>query len=1090
MEKFTIKKGLLCMFIICSVMTAAAQQTLTFMGQDNLGGYVRLHHAVIENVTQGWLDTLFYPDTILFLSGVGVPNYGEDYVFSVSQNTPNPFSGATDFTMRMPYSDRVIIGVFDLSGRKITDLVRQCEAGVHTFRVWLNSPQQYVLTVRTSRETASVKMLNTGNGGRDHIMYQGNGDALKLSRGGEHPFEQGDLFRIVGFRQAGNTFLPSDTVEITTLPESPVLLTFTLWEEMPIVRHFTDTNTLFIPDGEVCNGSCYGTMNMQVAGYAPDATLQSIEELLYVRLKMEHSYLSDLWIQLKCPNEQSATILNKYNSGSSSCSSLIPSTDWGWNGSGSLYARLGYYYKPDGNSACDPAANPMGAGWNYCWSNDTTMGQTYACGNAHVYEDCNHINTTNPFYPDGQNCVDSTDVATLTNVYHPDQSFASLIGCPLNGLWQIRIIDGWITDNGYVEEAEIAFRITESIPADVPYVITGSVHSVMATSVSCDGFVLSEGGASVTERGICWDTLPEPTLSSSYVPAGAGTGTFTATLTGLEPATSYYCRAYATNAIGTSFGETIQFTSGNYLIPTVATGEVSAITDSSAVAGGMVINDGGQPVTEQGICWGLTATPTLADSHVAAAMTSSGFSCAMSGLVSATNYYVRAYATNSIGTAYGAVVSFTTEAGLPTVSLDSITTIGSSYATCHGTLVSDGGDPATLVGLCWASSPNPTIADNHVEWSGGVGSFSRAISGIHDSVCYVRPYATNVTGTVYGNTLMFSPDTMPTSVQVSLVHLDHNYATIRVTIVCDSTTAIANRGLCMDTLPQPDLSDLDFSATGTDNTFNIHVGNLERASTYYLRGHCLSNGTLLYSDDFVLLTVAEDGQACVGAPTLTDYEGHVYNTVQVGSQCWMRTNLYTTYFFDGTAIPSGDVGAGSYSDYEPYYYHLTYYSNLIPTYGYAYNWKALTKNSTTTNVDSQGICPDGWHVPNDEEWGILRSYTGNHYGCGDDTNSVAKALADVSGWNSSTANCSPGAYPSNNNLTGFSAFPSGGHYHNTFQSGEVAYIWSRSNHYTFDTSPYYSYAHVFKISYNGQALSLSGSYSYERAFAVRCVRDY
>ena len=1077
------------MFIICCMTPAVAQQTLTFTGQDNNGTYVQLHHVVIEDVSQGWADTLFYPDTVLFLSGVGLPNYGEEAVFSVSQNTPNPFSGATDFTMRMPYPDRVIIGVFDLSGRKITDLVRQCEAGVHTFRVWLNSPQQYVLMVRTSRETASIKMLNTGNGGRNHIIYIGGGDCLKVNRSETHPFEEGDLMRVVGFRQSDNLFQSSDTVEITSISLEPILLVFKEEEHLSFVRHFVDTNTLFIPDGVECNGSCFGTMNIRVSGYAPDAVLQSIEQLPYVRLKIEHSYLADLWIQLKCPNEQTATILNKHNSGSSGCSSQIPAADWGWNESGSLNARLGHYYKPDGYPACDPAANPMGAGWNYCWSNDTMMGQTYACGAAHVYEDCNHVNTTNPFYPDGQNCVDSTDVATLTNVYHPDQPFTSLIGCPLNGIWQIRIIDGWTTDNGYAEEAEIAFRTTVTTPVDVPYVITGIPHSITPTTAECDGSVLSEGVSPVIERGICWDTMSNPTLSSSYVSSGAGAGDFSATLSGLEASTIYYYRAYATNAVGTAYGETVQFTSGSYMIPTVTTSEVSDITDSSAIAGGSVVDDGGQPVIEQGLCWGVTPTPTIADSHIAASSTTGSFSCVMTGLASATQYYVRAYATNSIGTAYGAVVSFTTNAGLAVVSLDSITMIGSSYATCHGTLVSDGGDPATTVGLCWTSSPNPTIADNHIEWSGEEGTFSRTIGGIHDSVCYVRPYATNVAGTVYGNTLIFSPDTMPTSVQVSLVHLDHNYATMRVTIVCDSTANIANRGLCMDTLPQPDTSDVDISASGTSNTFDIHVGNLERATIYYFRGHCLFNGALLYSDDFVLLTVAEDGQPCVGTPTLTDYEGHVYNTVQVGSQCWMRTNLYTTHFFDGTAIPNGNVGAGSYSDYLPYYYYLTYNTNQILTYGYAYNWKALTKNSTTTNVNAQGICPDGWHIPDDTEWGVLRSYTGNYYGCGDDTTSVAKSLADVSGWNNSTANCSPGAYPSNNNLTGFSAFPSGGHYNSTFQSGEVAYFWSRSNHYTFDTSPYYSYAHVFKISYNSQNLSQT-SYSYSRAFAVRCVRDF
>ena len=1087
MNGIHIKNGLLSLFIFCSMMTAGAQQSLTFKGQDAMGNYVQLHHVVIEDVSQGWTDTLFYPDTILFLSEVGVPNYDQEEVFSVSQNVPNPFDGVTDFTMTLPSADHVVIGVFDMMGRKVTSKSLRLPAGAHVFRVWLNVPQQYLLTVRTSRESTSIKMVNYGVAQGNHIAYSGEyplSFPLKIRGGGG--YESGDLLHITGFRVVDGHFLPSETVEITTIPEESVILTFAVLGVISDVRHFTDTNTLFVTYGAECEGGCIGTMNLHVSGYAPGTVLQSMEELPYIRLKMEHSYLGDLWIQVACPNEQTATILKKYpTTNSSQCSSLIPANGWGWpNSAGPIESHLGMFYYIDGSPACDPSANPMGECWNYCWSNDTSHAQTYACGTAHVWEACNHFYSYNPSINGStDNFVAATNMTTMSNVYHPDQSFTSLIGCPLNGLWQIRIIDVWTYDNGYVEEAEIALHVPITCPVDSPYVATGALTSITRTSAFCSGEVLSDGLAPVTERGFCWDTLPEPTVTSEYVAVGTGIGSFSALITGLMAETTYYCRAYATNTYGTVYGETVIFTTDANIFPTVTTGVVTAVTDSSAVVDGAIMDDGGLPVLERGICWAVNSEPTLADNYIIAPTDTDSFSCALTNLLSATHYYARAYATNAVGTGYGAVVDITTEYGLPSVSLDSITMIGSSYATCHGTLLSDGGDPAATVGLCWALSPNPTAADNHVEWGGEVGAFNRTIGGIHDAVCYVRPYATNIAGTVYGNTLMFTPDTIPTSMQVALVHLDHDYATMRVTIVCDSTAMITNRGLCMDTLPQPDTSDVDFSATGTANTFDIHVGNLERASTYYLRGHCLSNGTLLYSDDLVLLTVAEDGQPCIGTPTLTDYEGHVYNTVQVGSQCWMRSNLYTTHFFDGTAIPSGSVGAGSYSEYEPYYYHLTYNTSQIPTYGYAYNWKALTKNSTTTNVNAQGICPDGWHIPDDAEWVILRNYTGNNYGCGDDTTSVAKALADVSGWNNSTANCSPGAYPGNNNLTGFSAFPSGGHYQNTFQSGEAAYFWSRS------LNPgVYSACRAFKISYNQQVLSQTFN-PYQWAYPVRCVRD-
>jgi len=1074
-----------------------AQPSIRLTGQDSHGSYVQLHHAVIEDITQEWSDTLFYPDTILVLSGVGLENYERVEKLTLLQNTPNPFDGVTDFTLMMPNEDKVSIEVFDMAGRKVTGKSQRLSAGAHTFRVWLNTPQQYLLMVRTTREKVSIKMVNNGSGGSSHIAYNGEyalSYTLKSSRSGG--YEDGDLLRVTGFRQVNGLFLPSETMEITTIPDETVVLTFATLGELSGVRHFVDTNTVLIPDGVECDGDCFGTMNIHIYGYDPDAVLQSIEQLTYVRLKMEHERIGDLWIQLVCPNEQSATIMTKSWSGQSSqyngCASLIPLLYWGWPGGNNepQYAHFGCYDIHNSNPSCDPTVNPMGECWNYCWSMDTTHGQTYACGGSRVWESCNHFTTYNPsFNGSTNNYVAATDVTTLSNMYKPDESFSYLVGCPLNGLWQIRVLDALNADNGYVEEAEIAIDVPIACPIDSPYVASGAVTSVTRNSVVCSGEVLSEGLATVTERGFCWDTLPNPTLAASNMAVGSGMGTFTATLTGLTAGTPYYCRAYATNAYATVYGETVTFTTDANVAPSLMTVQVSSITDTSAIVGGLIVNDGGVPILERGICWGLTDVPTLTDSYVTTSTASDSFSCVLTNLTSASHYYARAYATNAVGTGYGDVVDFTTEIGLPAVALDSITNIGSSYATCHGALLTDGGDATAVVGLCWSANPTPTLTDNHVEWNGTVGAFQQIIGGIHDTLCYVRPYATNAMGTVYGNILSFAPDTIPTSVHLSLIHLDHNYATMRVTIVCDSSAAISNRGLCLDTLPQPDLSNRNFPTTSTDNVFDILVDSLERASTYYLRGYCVSNGTLLFSDDYLLLTVAEDGQPCIGTPTLTDHEGHVYNTVQVGSQCWMRTNLYTTHYTDGTAIPYGGTGAGAYSMYEPYYYKLTYNTDLLPTYGYAYNWKALTQNSTTTNVNVQGICPDGWHIPDASEFGVLRNYTGAHYACGEDTNSVAKALADVSGWNTSTANCSPGAYPSNNNLTGFSAYPSGGHYQYTFQVGEVAYIWSRTNHYTFDSTPYYSYAHVFKISYNGQMLA-EASYYYDRAFPVRCVRNY
>lgn len=92
-----------------------------------------------------------------------------------------------------------------------------------------------------------------------------------------------------------------------------------------------------------------------------------------------------------------------------------------------------------------------------------------------------------------------------------------------------------------------------------PTVVTLGMESIASTSAVARGEVVSENGSAVTERGICWSTSPDPTLSDTHVAAGSGTGEFTATLDGLASSTTYYVRAYATNEYGTAYGNNVSF---------------------------------------------------------------------------------------------------------------------------------------------------------------------------------------------------------------------------------------------------------------------------------------------------------------------------------------------------------------------------------------------------------------------------------------------------------------------------------------------------------------------------------------------------
>lgn len=226
-------------------------------------------------------------------------------------------------------------------------------------------------------------------------------------------------------------------------------------------------DTIFLPDGVNCGGGCAYQSPVKFTSFSSGARIQSADDILYLRIKMEHSYVGDLYIELACPEQQTVKILNKYgSSGSAACAANIPQP-WGWQQTSSVShsAHLGIVGDAN-NSAekCDPDYNPIGQPWNYCWSENTNpqYGYSYARGNKRIYENTNIHG----------GIIDSTNVAEMTQVYRPDESFSQLIGCSLNGTWTITVIDGWSGDNGYIAEWELALDST-LLPETWEY----SVHS-------------------------------------------------------------------------------------------------------------------------------------------------------------------------------------------------------------------------------------------------------------------------------------------------------------------------------------------------------------------------------------------------------------------------------------------------------------------------------------------------------------------------------------------------------------------------------------------------------------------------------------
>jgi hypothetical protein len=183
----------------------------------------------------------------------------------------------------------------------------------------------------------------------------------------------------------------------------------------------------------------------------------------------------------------------------------------------------------------------------------------------------------------------------------------------------------------------------------------GSISSsnISSSTVSITTTINTDGGASITSKGIVWNTSINPTITlSTKTNSGTGTGTFSESITGLSASTVYYVRTFATNANGTVYGNEISFTTTG-VTPSLTTTAASSTTISSFTTGGTISNDGGNLVTYRGVCWSTSSNPTINDNRILSGTGTGTFTITLSNINLSTTYYVRSFATNSAGTAYG-----------------------------------------------------------------------------------------------------------------------------------------------------------------------------------------------------------------------------------------------------------------------------------------------------------------------------------------------------------------------------------------------------------------------------------------------------
>lgn len=494
------------------------------------------------------------------------------------------------------------------------------------------------------------------------------------------------------------------------------------------------------------------------------------------------------------------------------------------------------------------------------------------------------------------------------------------------------------------------------VKGDIPSLTTAAISNIRNKTATSGGTITSDGGSAITARGVCWSTSPSPTILNSKTTDSSGTGSFVSNITGILPDSLYYIRAYATNGVGTAYGNELSFNtlpSASY--DTVKIGNQVWMLKNlnvSTYRNGDTIPEVTDP----------TEWKQLKN-------TGTGARC----------YY---FNDPSVDTAYGKLYNWfavndprglapagwhiPTEAEWATL----ITFLGGEAVaggnmketgTVHwkpGNLGATNSSGFTALpggsrngngsyhnlnkeGYWWSSS----MSDSFFVWSRVMVNYDASALRYDES-------------DISGISVRCIRGDKPSLTTDSVTSITQTTATSGGTITSDGGLPVTERGVCWSTNPAPTISANKTSSGSGTGSFMSNITGLSANTKYYVRAYATNSAGTSYGNE----------------RTFTTQQAVFYDTVLIGSQVWMRSNLNVSTYRNGDPI----THVPDTSQWE----NLTtgawcYYRNNATTgavYGKLYNWYAVN--------DPRGLAPEGWHVATDAEWTTLTTYLGGENDAG------------------------------------------------------------------------------------------------------------
>ena len=491
-------------------------------------------------------------------------------------------------------------------------------------------------------------------------------------------------------------------------------------------------------------------------------------------------------------------------------------------------------------------------------------------------------------------------------------------------------------------------------------------QSIYSTSLHVEFGVSSNGGAAINKWVLYMDTAPQPVDTVFWSPLnniiyGQSPLNLWDYLIGLTPSTTYYLKFCANNVSGETCSSVYSVTlPASLATPSVSVSAATSITTTTATLNGNVTGDGGSTVTSRGFL--LTSLSSGITTDISSGSGTGTYYSDVTGLNPSSSYTYKAYAINSIGTSYGDLSSFQTlnPSSVPILTTTTASTITTTTALTGGNITSNGGFDVLTRGVCYSTSPTPTIANNTIASGTGNGIYSILLNPlISNTLYYYRAYAINSIGTGYGNVYSFTTAQSvdaPTVTTTSVTSITAQTATSGGNVTNTGGSTITARGIVWGISANPTVDNRigQTSQSGTTGSYSSSITGLECGNTYHVRAYATNSYGTSYGTDITFSALTTLSIPTVTTSTVSGItsSGGYFSGVVNNTGCL----ILQEYGFE-ISTNSGMTGSDSYSckgvfsrwitlSASTTYYYRAYAINSQGTgYGTIYSFTTLSTTS-------------------------------------------------------------------------------------------------------------------------------------------------